>query len=64
MSFPYISLWSHLEQAERPERCSDPKFSPGPAVAQICIELFTRAGLYAAVIGLIAAIGAALLPAN
>ncbi len=64
MSFLDASLRGPLEQTERPERSSGPDSSTDSALARICIELFTLAGLYAAVIGLIAGIGAALLFAD
>jgi len=64
MSFLDASLRGPLEQTERQERPLSPDSSPNPALARICVELFTLAGFCAAVIGLIAGIGAALLFAD
>ena len=52
---------STLEQPAKAPAASTLSFSSDPAMAKICIELFTRATLYAGAIGLIAGLLAALL---
>lgn len=52
---------SSKEPAQQNSTSRDLRFSSDPAMGRICIELFTRATLYAGVIGLIAGLLAALI---
>ena len=56
-----IPAGNPVEQAQEPPNAPSMTTRLDPAMAHICIELFTRATLYAGAIGLIAGLAAALL---
>lgn len=61
MSNPSIPAGNPAEQTQQAAGAPSLPSRFDPAMIQICIELFTRATLYAGAIGLIAGLAAALL---
>ena len=59
MASPATPVNEPLEQTEKAPVALTLPFSSDPAMIWICIELFTRATLYAGAIGLIAGLAAA-----
>jgi hypothetical protein len=61
MPNPSVPTKDPMQPQERGQRAPAVSFPSDPAMARICIELFTRATLYAGAFGLIAGLIAALL---
>jgi hypothetical protein len=61
MSDQSIPAGNLVQRSEETAHAPKLAFRSDPAMIQICVELFTRATLYAGAIGLIASLTAALL---